>query len=952
MDQSLYFQWQNDFLRQTIYPLREMKLRDFLVFYKEIDLWKEYGHKTESAPDIRAEIETYKRDQVKIWLDSLAAYTDARQYFISDVTEASWLERHPLIPVDSAELAQINRKHSIFISWFPKLKNPRSENYFISQRVYEWETHRKGLVHEISECQRKMRNYEPFMGETDPHHDRYRALHAQQEAELERLQTKALKMADAEMDALYGFLSMSNRLEKRRTDLALERAAAQRKTDDATRQIAILTARLAPLQAKHAAIAADLARLKDPPNRADLEQYFVDPLPASLVTAAPTIVDLLGKLQSAHAGLKNALQSDKPDSSLQLAAQNASWLLKNGRTEPQRRVLELESNLRNMPANWSHRAERQAEHDGLMTALSALDAELGKLSDYVAVLARATRSPAQTVAIIQQKEQERATAEATISQLRDQIKVHQDAILGQAAILQKPDEDRLAEFSPTQVVTVREIARGRGEAYRASLLGKDHKDLLEMVVQRFLAEPERYPLWLQYMVVHFSGMRYASAHGSWADPRDLLMNLRTPALEADFKKLDQNAVDALCIDKINSYESAAAGDQPGPAQRAPALSKSTDKLWRAKIAIHLRNMHSVSPYYRRKGLFDLLVDEETCDIEQLSDSEVTDALQLARVSRPIPDWMWREIVAVVPGLRVSEVRDADWEHLTPQQEAERNRVASAQDRLLISLWKQDNLTGWREEHTVTDQLIVSRAVCNEVAEHIQHLRGNIPGGGLTAKPQWYMSKVSQAAKTMRKEGELAPYLLRASLANLREGASILWLQFVYDFPNEWRIAHPMKVSDGQELLPAELFTGRDGALRGSWHYQLEAGTVKRDRIAADTNGARFNEVQWLRWIHEATVVDVAETADGTVVLTFETALPYEDKRLSTIGVFKHDPSYTTYSVGGSTINGAFVGYVPPGDLPFKNLEGMLDWNKILLREALTPADLGDWRAKHLGKTKP
>ena len=36
--EPMYFQWQNEVLLKTIYPLREMKLRDFLVYYKEIDL--------------------------------------------------------------------------------------------------------------------------------------------------------------------------------------------------------------------------------------------------------------------------------------------------------------------------------------------------------------------------------------------------------------------------------------------------------------------------------------------------------------------------------------------------------------------------------------------------------------------------------------------------------------------------------------------------------------------------------------------------------------------------------------------------------------------------------------------------------------------------------------------------------------------------------------------------
>jgi hypothetical protein len=34
------FSWQNPVLRNTIYPFREKKLREFLLTYRELDLWK------------------------------------------------------------------------------------------------------------------------------------------------------------------------------------------------------------------------------------------------------------------------------------------------------------------------------------------------------------------------------------------------------------------------------------------------------------------------------------------------------------------------------------------------------------------------------------------------------------------------------------------------------------------------------------------------------------------------------------------------------------------------------------------------------------------------------------------------------------------------------------------------------------------------------------------------
>ena len=92
-------------------------------------------------------------------------------------------------------------------------------------------------------------------------------------------------------------------------------------------------------------------------------------------------------------------------------------------------------------------------------------------------------------------------------------------------------------------------------------------------------------------------------------------------------------------------------------------------------------------------------------------------------------------------------------------------------------------------------------------------------------------------------------------------------------------------------------------------------------------------------MHEATVAEVAETADGPVVLTFETALPYDDPRRSTIGIFKRSSRDLRYFMTGRSFNGTFVGYVPEGALPIDNLHEMLDWNHILLKDFVSPAEM-------------
>ena len=89
--------------------------------------------------------------------------------------------------------------------------------------------------------------------------------------------------------------------------------------------------------------------------------------------------------------------------------------------------------------------------------------------------------------------------------------------------------------------------------------------------------------------------------------------------------------------------------------------------------------------------------------------------------------------------------------------------------------------------------------------------------------------------------------------------------------------------------------------------------------------------------------------DGPVILTFETALPYDDPRMSAVGVFKHDLDDLMFDGGEETYNGSFVGYLPEGKVPAGDLEQMLDWNKILRRQVMTPAQLEDYRKKYIRK---
>ena len=920
MTDQIYFQWQNDVLRKTIYPLREMKLRDFLVFYQEIDLWKQYAGKTLTDPDIQAEVQAYKNAQVQLWLDALKGYHDFLTYFMAQITDvAAYCAKVGITSADQDEMSRINKLHALFAAWLPKITNPHSENYFVSQRVYEWETHRKDVAHQISECQRLMRNYAPF--------PQYKSSYDKQAAMLQVLQNSTLKMADAELQALYDFLAICNRLEKRRSELAQERSANQIKRNSLALQLSFLTQRISPLQNQVNTATSDLAHLQNPPALAPLQQYFLTPI-AVTAPVGTAAAELASKLHDLHNSLQQAFQLSKENYGKLLAIQNGTLALQQYRSFVQQQILILESNLRNMPATWSLRPAKQTEHDFRVQSLNNINIELGKLADFQAAVFQLAQTPAQLAALIQQKQQLATSLNASLSSLKAQAQTIQDQISALDAALNQPDESKLAVFSPTDTVSVQDIATGHSEAYRASLLSLDHMQLLEMVVRRFLQEPDRYPVWLQYMVVHFSGMRYASAHGSWADPKDLVINLRTSAIETNFRKLDQDAIDGLCKDKLDCYGQTQDLDQPGPTQQKPALALTQDPTWKAKVDHHLDGIASTSPYWRRRALLDLLLDEQNYEVQNMDENGAQQELQTLKDTLPIPDWMWTEIVRETL-LRVQEVKDPGWETLTPEQQEEKDAPQWAQYRQIMADWMKQNLTDWRPEHAETDELIVTRSVCNEVAEQIQHLRGNVPPGGLSAKPDWYQ-RLEGAGKGAGKPDNIS-YFARATPDNLREGASILWLRFSPNFPNPWDFAKPLTLKNGDPLLPPELFSGGN-PLRGNWSYQYDSGTIKRTGNVPDANGNPVSQVQWLRWIHEATVVEVAETAEGTVALTFETALPYEDKRLSTIGVFKQGFNWVTYSISPTNVNPAFVGYTPPGDIPYDNLEHMLDWNHIMLQD--------------------
>jgi hypothetical protein len=618
----------------------------------------------------------------------------------------------------------------------------------------------------------------------------------------------------------------------------------------------------------------------------------------------------------------------------------------------------LERNIRNVPQS-NRVAEWKQSIVVLNKTLPIVDAELNRLYAFSALFRKIQSQKDKLDKWVAEKKRERTKIENEIRWKRNftinfpnssrtpefEFDVQRlESLLEQINLdiqngLTSSIEDRLKEQIERQTVSVNDIVRWKTEQYHQELEALDQQQLLETIVRKFLDDPARYPLWLQYMVIHFSGMRYRSAHGSWGDPKDLLLSLRIKDIESEIKQMSDADILTAC------------------AQEAGKLRSSLDlEDDNTGLDDHIERLESQNPYRRRRALLDFQIDQEKAAIQKSGEQETLD--DIGALKDQLPSWMWKEIVARTQ-LRL-KFATVDWEKLTPEERSEYLDRESVVFREIMIEWKRKHLTGWREEHDRSNRLIVTRAVCNEVAEHIQHLRGYSPPGGLTAKPQWYLREERSA------DGEAL--LIKPGVAdNFKVGASILWLRWVKDYPNPWRIAHLLTLTNGDGLLLSDLVSSRMVNIRKAfgkrirkekgntspWIYENKGDAFCRSRIRIDevaidprkkkkskkrTRLVSIIQKEWLRWMHEATVAEVAETADGPVVLTFETALPYDDPRRSTIGIFRRSVRDLRYFMTSRSFNGTFIGYVPESELPLDDLRAMLDWNKILRMDFVTPEE--------------
>ena len=889
-EQKIYFQWQNEVLEKTIYPLRLMKLRHVLEYYMEIDLWKEY--KDKKPEDLADDITRYHTRKKEVITRAVKDFNDLLAYFM----EAFVPQVEPAKPVDEKVLAKVTSLHNTFKMYFLSIKDARKESYFISQRLEELDKARIQLDKDIARQMRYLNGVKSIPNNPN----------LTKAIQLLAMLQNCKPILEAERIQLKELVSAHEKLAKRKMDFAKKVGVALKQQKDIETRLNPLRTEISRKDAKLKEIQDDIHRLRTQPDRASTEKYFSTPDVSDQIRQRfqETDAEMVKKVNAIHANL-SGLKGDAVKLSY---LKNHVFNLQVEKTRFERRT-GLQATFRE-------------------NTLQAFDDELNRLKDFKAVLENVLTPPAQQLQMLEAWEAEKARVEGPLSRVRNEA----DGLLKQLDelddILFVTQDKYISEYMPVQP-TLKEIVLLKLEDYKASLMDKDQYELLKLIVKRFKDEPQRYPRWLQYMIIHFSGMRYASAHGSWADPKDLYINLRTSRIDSDLKQMDDYAIAALCNQKLDWYEppKIATLTLPGSKVEPPKLAAVRDAKWKEKVDRQLVRIRSDNAYLRRIGLFNLMLDEANYEVENITAAEALAQLELIKAT--LPEWMWNEISAVTD-LRLKEAKDATWEKLTPEQQQERNSAEWAKYREIMNKWKQDHLTGWRQEHEHNVGVVVSRAVCNEVAEFIQHLRGHKGGAGLASKPDWYRGEENKYnASPNKKPEDDHPYFLKPrKVEDYHVGASILWVQYRSDQSKPWNAVKDFTTSGGDRLVPNE-YLGRR-AETGKWMYM--AGGVERKRTFMNERKRPLTTKQSLYWLHEATVAEVAETAEGKVVLTFETALPYEDRRLSSVGLFKHYDYNILYDGGEDSYNGSFVGYVPENKAGIQNedLDDMLNWDHVLL----------------------
>jgi len=185
--------------------------------------------------------------------------------------------------------------------------------------------------------------------------------------------------------------------------------------------------------------------------------------------------------------------------------------------------------------------------------------------------------------------QERKRLQEELKQVKEELKAAKDAKDAAKITELSARSHRLeTDLNYLPEVTKKDVPKSAARKWAAYRYSKfddqakelDHDALLARIIDRFDADPkfQRYPKWLRYMVFHFSGMRYASAHGSYAPAQDLVTRLKHEEITSHLAGEQESDVASQSDAAIADLESELAKTDKSKTARRTAIQKRIASL--------------------------------------------------------------------------------------------------------------------------------------------------------------------------------------------------------------------------------------------------------------------------------------------------------------------------------------------------------------------------------------
>lgn len=463
--------------------------------------------------------------------------------------------------------------------------------------------------------------------------------------------------------------------------------------------------------------------------------------------------------------------------------------------------------------------------------------------------------------------------------------------------VRKKKSSRSVKANPQYSISAGTVVRWLLQQYEESLKAKGHKELLTMVIERFKADPARYPKELQYMVIHFSGIRYGIASATWSSPTRLLNLLKKRELKEKLSAQSEAEIAAaakIAVAELEKeYKSLQNKKQAGVLKRKDKkkLGKTKERLRQLKgpeamIAKLTKNDLAREDLFksrksRREVLLTFQAEEAIQNIKNLTDEETLGLLNALQNEKWMPEWVWREIVRNTR-LRWN-VTDPKWRTMSKADKAE----YSSQDpvnrewRGILEVWKK-NRHDWRDKVTAESALLHSQLVCNEVSEYLQAARGIAIKPGLRSQVEWYerMSKISGFQSRLKQAPAKTDFQPGTSIFFMKwddEGSSKMTEKRVVKYAPHLKFTTPggkiinphqshYELEKGGWTYHVSDFKGQKAYLRTVLPPVSTEGGIEITDMATDPNTDPHVRKQWLRWHHVTTVVEVPEKGSDRVIV--------------------------------------------------------------------------------------